>query len=98
MKFHEEEELDNLNNSSLAGTNQPDDDGLDLDDDEETDADEDLIDDEDSAVENGGVLDDETDTMQNPDNDLDEDELDSVFPGDEDPNKDSDLEDLNESV
>jgi len=44
------------------------------------------------------VADNDQDTMEDPVNDLDEEEVKRLFPGAEDPNKDADIDDLNRSV
>jgi hypothetical protein len=86
MKFNEEDELGELNDPSLTGPNELNEEDLGLDQENEFAQGED------------DILDDESDTMEDPDNDLDEDEVDRLFPGDENPSKDGDLDELNESV
>lgn len=44
------------------------------------------------------VADDDRDKMEDPVNDLDEEEVKRLFPGEDNPDKDSDLDDLNKSV
>jgi hypothetical protein len=46
----------------------------------------------------GSISDDDNDTMEDPVNDLDEDEVKRIFPAGENPNKDNDMDDLNSTV
>ena len=50
----------------------------------------------DSSQEN--IADNENDNMEDPVNDLDEDEINRVFPANDDPDENSDIDDLNKTV